>query len=158
MTEVRVRLAAPEDEDAVLRLLVKLDSDNSIGFPYHEERVRESIRMGTEAQGGYIGVIDAPDRPGEIAGSVGLHWSQPWYSYDFFFHEVWLFVDPAYRKGTGYGDALMKFSQDLKARMNAISDKPVPFFTSVSSRKNLAKKMRWWGRRGEFIGAIYLLK
>lgn len=158
MTDVRVRLGTPEDEDAIMRLLVKLDADNSIGFPYHEDKVRESIKIGTEARGGYIGVIDAPDQPGEMAGSVGLHWAQPWYSNDFFFHEVWLFVDPDYRKGTGYGDALMRFSQNLKDRMNQISDKPVPFFTSVSSRKNLQKKMRWWRRRGEHIGSIYLLR
>lgn len=153
-----VRLAGPADEDAIYRLLQGLDADNSIGFPYEEDAVRESIRVGTEGRGGFVAVIDAPDRPGEIVGSVCLHWAQPWYSRQWFMHEVWLFVDPAYRKGTGYADALMAWVQWLKESFNAKVDKPVPFFTSVSSRKRLAAKERWWQRRGERIGVIFLLK
>lgn len=158
MTKNQVRLAGPADEDAIYRLLVKLDADNSIGFPYHEDAVRKSIRIGTERSAGMIGVIEAPDSPGEMAASVGLHWAQPWYSNDWFMHEVWLFVDPQYRKGTGYGDALMRWVQECKERGDAVMKRSTPFFTSVSSRKNLRTKMRWWGRRGELIGAIYLLR
>lgn len=153
-----VRLATAADEDAIFRLLVKLDADNGLGFPYHEDRVRQSIRIGASGSGGYIGVIPDPKREGEIIGSVGLHLAQPWYSNDWFVHEVWLFVDPEHRKGTGYADALMEFSRLLKKAVERRGERPVPFFTSVSSRKRLAAKMRWWGRRGEMIGAIYLLR
>lgn len=153
-----VRLAAPADEDAIYRLLQLLSEDNSIGFPYHEDRVRQSIQMGLSGREGYIGVIDDPNRPGEVVGSVGLHLAQPWYSNDWFIHEVWLFVDPQYRKGTGYADALMEFSRTLKKAIERRVEAPVPFFTSVSSRKRLKAKMRWWARRGEMIGAIYLLR
>ena len=153
-----VRLATPADEDAVYRLLCHLEADNGLGWPHDEDRVRESIRIGTEKRGGIVAVIDAPDRPGELAGSIGLHWAQPWYSNRHFFHEVWLFVDPEYRRGTGYADALMRYAQWLKDSFNAKAGEEVPFFTSVSSRKRLAAKMRWWGRRGEMIGAIYLLR
>lgn len=153
-----VRLAGPADEDAVFRLLQRLDDDNGLGFPYHEDKVRQSIRVGTEQKGGFVAVIDAPDRPGELAASIGLHWAQPWYSNDFFMHEVWLFVDPDYRGGTGYADDLMRWAQWLKDSFNAKLGKEVPFFTSVSSRKRLDAKERWWRRRGQKIGVIFLLK
>lgn len=153
-----VRLAGPADEDAVFRLLQLLDKDNGLGFPYHEDAVRDAIRVGTEQKGGFVAVIDAPDKPGEMAASVCLHWAQPWYSRDWFLHEVWLFVDPAYRKGTGYADALMDWVSWLKENFNARVDKPVPFFTSVSSRRRLEAKERWWRRRGEKIGVIFLLR
>lgn len=151
-----VRIAGPDDEDAIFRLLERLAADNSIGFPYHEDQVRRSIRIGTERKAGLVAVVETPDK--QIVGSVGLHWAQPWYSNDWFVHEVWLFVDPAYRKGTGYADALMRWVQGVKERGDASTGRKTPFFTSVSSRKRLAAKMRWWGRRGEMIGAIYLLR
>lgn len=153
-----VRLATAPDEDAIYRLLQKLDADNGLGLPYDEGRVRQSIRMGMEGREGYIGVIEHPEKKGEFVASVGLHLAQPWYSAVWTVHEVWLFVEPAYRKGTGYADALMEFSRLLKKAIERRAEAPVPFFTSVSSRKRLKAKMRWWARRGEMVGAIYLLR
>lgn len=153
-----VRLAIPSDEDAVYRLLLKLHEDNSIGYAYEEEAVRTYIKNGTERRGGFVAVIDAPDRPGEISASVGLHFGQFWYSSKHYMAETWLFVDPDYRRGTGYADDLMNWVRWLKDAFNASSPDHLEFFTSVSSRKRLAQKAKWWARRGELIGHIFLIK
>lgn len=153
-----VRHAEPKDEDGIYRLLLKLHADNSIGFPYDEDRVRESIRLGTERKGGIVAVIEDPDKPGEFAASIGIAPSQFWYSNQHYLHEVWLFVSPEYRKGTTYANDLMQYAKWVKERFSVGAPEPVPFFTSVSSRRRLKEKMRWWGRRGELIGAIYLLR
>lgn len=155
---VNVRVATPADEDALYRLLLGLERDNTLGYEHNEDRVRQHIKLGTEKTGGVHGVIDAPDRPGELAGSVGIVWNQLWYSDEWFWHELWLFVDPEYRRGTGYGDALMEWAKHWHDSFCDKMGREVPFFTSVSSRKRLKTKMRWWQKRGEQVGAIYLLR
>ena len=153
-----VRIATPADEDAVYRLLLGLERDNGIGFRHDEDRVRGSIREGTERRGGIVAVIDAPDQPGEIAGSIGVHWGQFWYSHQHYLAETWLFVAPQYRRGTGYADALMQYASWIKATFNKEGAPELPFFTAVTTRKRLAAKRRWWCRRGEEVGAIFLLR
>lgn len=153
-----VRLAGPGDENALYDLLLGLERDNSIGYPHDEDRVRHHIRLGTERTGGIHGVIDWPEQPGRLAGSVGIIWNQFWYSREFYWHELWLFVRPECRKGTGYADDLMAWAQEIHRKFAVSVGKETPFFTSVTSRKRLDAKIRWWRRRGPMIGAIFLLR
>ena len=152
------RIAGPADEDAIYHLLLGLEADNGLGFPHEESAVRESIRQGTERRGGFVFVIDAPDEPGKIIASLGVHFGKFWYSNASYLHETWLFVDPAYRRGTGYADVLMQWARWLHAAFKQAQGEDVPFFTSVTSRKRFEAKRRWWSRRGTQIGAIYLLR
>jgi hypothetical protein len=151
-----VRIAGEADEDALYDLLLGLERDNSLGFAHDEDEVRAHIRLGTQKNGGMHGVIDAPN--GVIAASVGLVMNKFWYSKQFYWHELWLFVRLEYRKGTGYSDDLMAWVQYIKALFALESGHEVPFFTSVTSRKRFEAKRRWWARRGEQIGAIFLIR
>ena len=154
-----VRLATPADDDAIYRLLLGLERDNGIGYPHDPETVRQRIARGTAHKSGMIGVIDAPDGSGELAGSVSLEWGEFWYNRHIpYMVEQWLFVHPDWRRGTGYGDQLMQWVRWIRERLEESAGREVPFFTSVTSRHRLKAKMRWWGRRGEQVGAIYLLR
>lgn len=152
------RIADPADEDAIYRCLLGLEFDNGLGFPHDEETVREAIRQGTDRKGGFVVVIDDPEDPGEVAATLGVHWGRFWYSRDHYLSETWLFVRPERRRGTGYAEALMAWAAWFRAQLEEAAGREVPFFTAVNSRKRLATKMRWWRRRGELIGGIYLLK
>lgn len=151
------RLATPADEDATYRLLLGLERDNGIGYPHDEAKVRQAIRQGTERRGGYVVVIDDPDRPGEVVGSVGITWGEFWYG-GTYLAEQWLFVDPEHRRGTGYADALMDWAKWFRDALQEAAGRDIPCFTSVTSRKRFAAKQRWWRRRGEQVGAIFLLR
>jgi hypothetical protein len=152
-----IRLAGPEDEDKLFDLLLGLEIDNGfLDVPRSDARVRLHIELGTRQKGGIHGVIDGPD--GRLAGSIGIIPNQFWYSEAWFYQELWLFVRPEYRKGTGYADELRGWASKVKRDFEAGAGQEVPFFTSVSSRKRLDLKIRWWRRWGEQTGAIFLLR
>lgn len=152
------RIATSEDENAIYRLLLGLEADNGLGYEHHEDRVREAIRSGTEKRGGYVVVIEDPDVPGEMAASLCVQWGGFWYSRDSYLHELWLFVAPDHRRGTGYADALMEWARWFRDALEEAAGRQIPFFTSVTSRNRFKAKQRWWARRGEQVGAIYLLR
>lgn len=152
------RLAGPTDEDAVYAILRGLERDNGLGYAHDEGKVREAIRQGTEKKGAYVVVVDHPTEKGRVVASLGINWGEFWYSRDSYLSEVWLFVDPEHRKGTGYADALMEWSRWFGDALEEAAGRPLPFFTSVTSRKRFAAKQRWWRRRGKQVGAIFLLR
>lgn len=152
------RIAKPADEDAVYELLLGLEKDNGLGYPHHENKVREAIRQGTEGKGGYVIVIANPADPSKFVASLGIHWGQFWYSTDSYLAEVWLYVDPEYRKRTPFADILMDWAKWFSEALNEAAGREIPFILSVSSRNRLEAKRRWWRRRGEEIGAFFLLR
>lgn len=157
----RVRVATEADEDALYELLKGLEEDNGLGWPHDEERVRHHIELGTRRRGGIHGVIDDPANKTDaikLVGSVGVIFNQPWYAKDWFWHELWLFVLPQHRRGTGYADDLRQWMRWYQHAFEKANGARVPFFTSVTSRKRLDAKIRWWRRWGTQVGAIFELK
>lgn len=101
-----VRMAGPDDENAVLELLlVDLNENAAHIAPIDESKVLEQIRRGTRRRGGYVGVIDHDGKPVAIVilDPVQWWWSQGWY-----FFEVVNFVHPDYRR-YGYANDLLDF-------------------------------------------------
>jgi hypothetical protein len=151
------RIANPEDEGALFELLMALrDVNNSFGFQVDDA---QHIQMGTRGAGGLHGVIDAPDQPGVLAGSIGMVWDRWWFSNDWGLAQIWLFVRPEYRKGTRYADDLVNWAKERRAEMEAVSGQPVLMANAVISEERLDAKLRFWGRHsGQMIGAIFSIK
>lgn len=155
-----VRIAGPADEAALFDLLMCLkDHNNSFGFQIDEGRVGQHIQAGTRGAGGLHGVVDAPDKPGVLAGSVGCVWDRWWFSSDWGLAQIWLFVRPEYRKGTHYADELVNWAKERRAEMEAAAGQPVLMANAVISEERLEAKLRFWGRHsGKMIGAIFSIK
>lgn len=155
-----VRLAGPADEGALLDLLMELKfHNNSFNFQVDDARVGEHIQMGTRDKGGMHGVIDAPDRPGVLAGSIGIVLDRWWFSSEWGLAQIWLFVRPEYRKGTRYADDLVNWAKERRAEMEAAAGRPILMANAVVSEERLDAKLRFWKRHsGEMIGAIFSIK
>jgi hypothetical protein len=148
-----VRFAVPADEDALYDLLMALEEDNnSFGFDISEERIREQIKIGTEARGGAHGVIAGN---GCIAASVGLVPDRWWFAEKWSLAQLWLFVRKEYRQST-YADDLQKWAKWFRSDLEKRYGHPVPLINCVISRKRLPVKLRFWRRHsGEMIGGIF---
>lgn len=156
-----VRLAGPEDEDALYDLLLALDDDNGFDVPKSEERIKEAIRMGTRRQGALIGVVDGKrgeyGEGGELAASVAMNLQQFWYSDDWFLGEGWLFVRPEYRSNH-LDSALFTFAKWCRQEMSKSGGKDMPLVLSMWARKRLPAKLRLWSRHARQVGGLFLVQ
>lgn len=152
-----VRLAGPADEAALFALLMKYKADNSaFGFQVDDARVAEHVLLGTRGQGGLHGVIDAPDKPGAFAGSIGIIFDRFWFSSDWGLGVIWLFVDPPYRPGTHYADALVAWAKEKRTAFEASAGHQIRMANSVISETRLEPKLRYWRKHsGKMIGGIF---
>ncbi len=152
-----IRLAEPSDEAALFDLLQALrQANNSFEFQIDDARIAEHIQMGTRGKGGLHGVIDAPDRPGVLAGSIGIIFDQWWFSSEWGLGQIWLFVRPEYRKGTHYADALVGWAKEKRAALEADAGQRIRMANAVISEERLEAKLRFWRRHsGKMIGAIF---
>ncbi len=154
-----VRAAKPEDEAALFALLGALrEANNSFGFQTDDARIGQHIQMGTRGEGGLHGVIDAPDQPGVIAGSIGLVWDRWWFSADWGLAQIWLFVRPEFRSGTHYADALVDWSKARRAEIEQAAGQKVLMANTVVSEARIDAKLRFWRKHSSrMIGAIFLI-
>ena len=152
-----VRLATPEDEAALFTLLGALRAENNtFGFQVDDAMIAEHIHQGTRAQGGIHGVIDAPDQPGVLAGSIGIVWDKFWFSSEWGLAIIWLFVLPEYRKGHHYADDLLVWAKKIRADLEAAAGQKVRMANSVISETRIEAKSRFWRRHSSRqIGIIF---
>ncbi len=149
-----VRIATQADEEGLFFLLVNdLQADNDMHYPVSMKRTYEHVRACCRGERGIAGVIDGPDG---IVASVGIGASQLWYSDKWLLAEIWAFVHPDFRKGTGYGDDLFRFAQWHREDMSRRVGYEIDLERGVRSYKRLKAKMRFWGRYGTQIGGIFL--
>lgn len=151
-----VDMALPEDEDAIFDVLVGLHKENGI-FTYSEAKTRMFIRLGTQQQGGIIGVIRGPEG---IEGTVGLVLDQWWYTDDWCLSERWCYVPVQYRKnltkrdieqgrsGT-HANRLIEFSKWVADQLG------VPLQMGVMSTRQTQAKMKLYRRKMAPIGELY---
>jgi len=156
-----VRHATQADEEALFDALHEL---HRIGmgapFPYSFDKAMSAIQFGTRGKGGIIGVIDAPNRPGYIAATVGLVLDEWWWSKCNFLVERWLFVRSEYRRGTGYGDALKAWCEDIRLHFEKNAQQKEPFILEASfvqrDPRRRALMDRFYGKWGRRVGGIYV--
>jgi hypothetical protein len=145
-----VRLARPEDEDAVYQLLLPLYEENAI-MPLSEARVRAQIRAGTRGEGGIVGVIEGADR---LEASIGLVFNQFWYTEAWHLNELWCFVHPDHRAST-HARRLIEFGKWCADRLSG-GETRVPLLLGIVTRHRLLPKLRLFQRQAPQVGAIFM--
>ena len=100
-----VRMAGPDDEDAILELLLHDLKENAEHIaPIDNEKVLENIRAGTRQRGGITAVIDGPDRkPVAVVIMQPFQW---WWSRGTYFFEIVAYVHPEHRHSRHIDDLL----------------------------------------------------
>lgn len=154
--ELNVRLATPEDEEALLDLAIRAWHENGI-MDVNREKMRAMIRPALYLWQGLCGVIGEPGKP--IEGAVLLRVSQMWYSDSWMLEEKAVFVDPQFRKSqggrsnhaVGHARRLVEFSKQVADSLN------IPLIIGVFSNTRTKAKVRLYERQfGEPAGAFFL--
>jgi GNAT superfamily N-acetyltransferase len=151
-----VRLATPEDENALLDLALRAWHENGV-MDINEEKMRGMIRPALYLWQGLCGVIGEPGE--KIEGAVLLRVSQMWYSDSWLLEEKAVFVDPDFRKvgggrssqSVGHARRLVEFCKEAADKLS------VPLLIGVLSNTRTKAKVRLYERQfGEPAGAFFL--
>lgn len=141
-----VRLAEPQEEEALMAQCRRLHFDNGL-FALNEEKVRATIRRCFDRQGVIVGVIGAI---GKIEASTCLAIDEYHYSNDWYLNELWNFVDEAYRRSRN-AEALIEFGKSCAEKMGC------PLLTGIITNKSMAGKVRLYRRLlGQPAGAFFV--
>lgn len=152
--DLKIRLATPEDEEAMLDLAIRAWHENGI-MDVNPEKMRAMIRPSLYLWQGLCGVIGEPGE--RIEGAVLLRVSQMWYSDSWMLEEKAVFVDPDFRKSprskqsVGHARRLLEFSKQVADSLN------IPLIIGVLSTTRSKAKVRLYERQfGEPSGAFFL--
>jgi len=100
-----VRIGVAADEPALVELFTEEVAEvASFMGPIDPEKILEVIQVGTRMRGGFVGVIDGPDKK-PVAACV-LHPCQWWFSQGWYYFEICMFVHPNHRRSRHISDLL----------------------------------------------------
>lgn len=131
-----VRIATPEDEEAVMAMCRRLHTENGL-FSLNEAKVRSLLHRCYKKEGMIVGVIG---EPGHIEASTCLALSDFHYTDDWHLAEFWNFVEEPFRKGTKNAEALIEFGKACAVKMG------LPFITGIITNRQMAGKVRLYRR------------
>lgn len=130
-----VRIATPEDEEAVMAMCRRLHRENGL-FTLNEDKVRVLLHRCYKGDGVIIGVIG---EPGHIEASTCLTIWENYYTTDWHLAELWNFVEESFRR-SGNAESLIEFGKDCAVKMG------IPFITGIVTNKQMAGKVRLYRR------------
>lgn len=146
--DVYVRIAEPDDEEAIIKLAHIVGIENGL-FEMNEEKVRNMVRPLLYLSGGIVGVIGSKNK---LEGGIILRISNNWYSDVSFLEEMCVFVHPDYRAAKG-GRArkLVEFAKQVSEKLE------MPLMIGVLSNSRTDAKTRLYERQfGSPAGAFFL--
>jgi GNAT superfamily N-acetyltransferase len=142
----RVRLAVPEDFNAIMELCRLLYAENgavNVDWP----SVETAVIGGVNGVQSCLGVIGSRE---QLEGMIYLRISRMWYSADIILEELFNYVHPDYRRSHN-AKALIEFAKTNADRLE------VPLLIGVISNARTAQKVRLYGRYlGAPAGAFFL--
>lgn len=145
-----VRVALPQDEEAIMELCRLLHAENAIAS-MNEDKVRNMIRRALNPDkksfAGLCGVIGPVGGP--LSAVCYLFVSQLWYTDDWHLEEVFLFVHPEHRRKP-YGRIMMRFMKATSERLG------IPLLTGIVSNHRTEAKVRLYERELVKAGAWFL--
>lgn len=151
--EVTLRFATPADEDRIFNCLIAFHQEGALPYSFSPKKLRARIKEGTEAKGGIIGIIDAPD--GRVAATVGIWPHQVWYSDEFLLSEMWFYVRKEFR-GAGFDKLLFDFSRAYQADIGARMGRKVSLICGIFDNRRLKAKVRLFARFARQVGAVFI--
>lgn len=135
----QVRVAKPEDFVFIVGMAERLHEEN--GHLEIDRELAENALMGAINQDkAIIGLIGPTE---DIQGIVFLRLCQFWYSKQIILEEMFLYVKPEHRRGTGIPASLVKWAVAAGKRLE------VPLMIGVLSNQRTRAKLRLYRR---FIG------
>lgn len=137
--------AAAADEQPIYDMLMQLHAENG-AFSVDDARVRLNIKLGTQRQGGIIGVIRGETG---LEASVGMVLDQWWYTEDWCLSERWNFVLPAFRK-SDHAQRLIEFSKWCADRLS------LPLMMGIISTQQTEAKLRLYRRFLTPVGGFFV--
>lgn len=146
-----VRLAVPADLEHIIRIAERLHEENGhskIHYPTAVAALHEAVHR----QRAVIGIIGPV---GDIRGIVFLRFAAWWYAgpSDVFLEELFLYVPPEYRKGTGHAAALLRFAKSTAKSLG------VPLVIGVLSSKKTKAKLRLYEKHlGQPVGGYFFVQ
>jgi hypothetical protein len=146
--DVRVRLAVPEDEAALLEHVRLLHGENGL-FSLSDDKVKRHLARAFDREGAIIGVIGEPGKP--LEASIYLALEQPYYSDEMHIMELWTFVAPPREKRAGHARKLIEFAKDCSDRMDRM-----PLVIGILSNDRLEAKKRLYERQLETAGMFFI--
>lgn len=153
MSEVGVvRLARPDDADAVVSLLEKQHEEAGV-FQFDGELVRDIVnRLTVDRVAGVVGVIDGPT---QVVATVGLTLMPgAWYTRERTLYELWSFVHPDHRRTT-HAKNLIAFSKECVDRTTQAGC-PLAYFSTVKVGQGTQRKLDLYGRQASQVGTFSL--
>lgn len=147
--DIHVRVATPEDFQAIMRLATMVAEENGILSP-NMELIAGDIWPAIHQDHGLVGVIGAPGK--ELEGFVLLRIGNMWYSTAPIIEEKTVFVAPRYRSAKG-GRArkLCEFSKQVADELG------MPLLIGIVSNKRTKGKVEMYKRVfGDPAGAFFL--
>lgn len=155
MSELKVRLGTPEDEEPMIELAVKAWAENGI-LDVNPEKMRGMIRPALHLWQGLVGIIGEPQK--QIEAAILLRTSQMWYSDSWMLEEKAVFVAPEFRKrnnrsshSVGHARCLTDFAKQVADSLS------IPLIIGVLSNQRTKSKIRLYERQfGEPAGAFFL--
>lgn len=143
----KVRIAARDEEDAILGLCRELHAENGM-VSMDDDLVRAMLRRSFDRQGGIIGAIGAP---GAIEAMIFLLLTSFWSSRDTHLEELFSFVRPDHRK-SDHAETLVRFA------VQCAKECEIPLVIGVVTSKRLAGKVRLYRRvLGNPSGAYFVV-
>lgn len=140
-----VRVAQTRDEDAVLDVLLhELHEENAL-FPANPDKVMRNIRFCTREKRGIIGLIEGHEG---IEATIGLQFSEWWYSDDLCINELWNHVRKPYRR-TSHAKNMLGFAKRISDHFS------LPLHIGIISNVRTKSKVRLYGRSLPYAGAFF---
>jgi hypothetical protein len=144
-----VRIATPEDEPEILRMVVMMLEENGLApslSEVDEETVLKQIRKALNRDLAVMGVIG---EPGNLEAMIYLDVNSFWYSRKPHLMELFNFVDPEHRKST-HAKALIGFAKQC------VTD-GIKLVIGVVSNSRTEAKVRLYERQlGKPAGAFFV--
>lgn len=147
--DVKVRVATPEDVDAVMEMAIMVCRENGI-FEPNLGKIFADIWPALHRELGLVGVIGEPGE--QLEGFVLLRVGTMWYADDPILEEKTVFVHPKFRKASG-GRArkLVRFSKQVTDELG------MPMIIGVLSNTRTKSKIRLYESEfGPSAGAFWM--
>lgn len=147
--DVKVRVATPEDLEAIMEMAFMVCKENGISYP-NIDKIVADVWPSLHQDGGLVGVIGAPGD--QLEGFVLLRVATMWYSDLEILEEKTVFVRPEFRSASG-GRArkLCEFSKKVQQELK------MPLLIGVISNQRTESKVRLYQRVfGKPAGAFFL--
>ena len=142
-----VRIARQGDEARLWDICMAAFENNGLGR-LDPDAVHATIAKGCEQRDGVVFAVIEED--GRAEAVLGLVWTKLWYSADWYWSDLLLFVRPEHR-GTKHAVTLVRFARWWAT----VTDMHVEL--GIASLDDLERKEKFLGRHATRMGSFYVI-